>query len=77
MELNLQPPKRKISYRTANAAATVLEFIYTLIPTHPEPPLTRIHGQHDGAQHHAGYFRRKKGTWLSARFRWMKAWRNL
>jgi nucleoside-diphosphate-sugar epimerase len=41
-ELNLQPPKRKISYSTANAAATVLEFIYTLIPTHPEPPLTRI-----------------------------------
>jgi nucleoside-diphosphate-sugar epimerase len=41
-ELNLQPPKRKISYRTANAAATVLELIYTLIPTHPEPPLTRV-----------------------------------
>jgi nucleoside-diphosphate-sugar epimerase len=41
-ELNLQPPKRKISYRTANAAATVLELIYALIPTHPEPPLTRI-----------------------------------
>jgi nucleoside-diphosphate-sugar epimerase len=41
-ELNLQPPQRKISYRAANAAATVLELIYTLIPTHPEPPLTRI-----------------------------------
>lgn len=41
-ELNLQTPKRKISYRTANAAATALEFIYTLIPTHPEPPLTRM-----------------------------------
>ncbi len=41
-ELNLPYPKRKISYRTANAAASVLEFIYTLIPTHPEPPLTRI-----------------------------------
>jgi nucleoside-diphosphate-sugar epimerase len=41
-ELNMQPPKRKISYRTANAAASILEVIYTLIPTHPEPPLTRI-----------------------------------
>lgn len=41
-ELDLPAPKRKISYRTANAAASVLEFIYTLIPTHPEPPLTRI-----------------------------------
>ncbi len=41
-ELNLPHPKRKISYRTANAAASVLEFIYTLIPTHPEPPLTRM-----------------------------------
>ena len=41
-ELNLPSPKRKISYRTANVAASVLEFIYTLIPTHPEPPLTRI-----------------------------------
>jgi nucleoside-diphosphate-sugar epimerase len=41
-ELNLPYPKRKISYRTANAAATALEFIYTLIPIHPEPPLTRM-----------------------------------
>ena len=41
-ELNLQTPKRKISYQTANTAATVLEFICTLIPTHPEPPLTRM-----------------------------------
>ncbi len=41
-ELNLQPPKRKVSYSTANAAASALELIYTLIPTHPEPPLTRI-----------------------------------
>ena len=41
-ELNLPTPKRKISYQTANAAASVLEFIYTLIPTQPEPPLTRI-----------------------------------
>jgi nucleoside-diphosphate-sugar epimerase len=42
MELNLPIPKRKISFRTANAVASVLEFIYTLIPTHPEPPLTRV-----------------------------------
>ncbi len=42
IELNLQPPKRKISYRTAFAVASVLEFLYTIIPTHPEPPLTRV-----------------------------------
>jgi nucleoside-diphosphate-sugar epimerase len=41
-ELGLPTPKRKISYPTANAAANVLEFICTLIPTHPEPPLTRM-----------------------------------
>jgi nucleoside-diphosphate-sugar epimerase len=41
-ELNLQPPRRKISYSTANAAATILELIYILVPTHPEPPLTRV-----------------------------------
>ena len=41
-ELNLPSPKRKISYPTAHTVASVLEFIYTLIPTHPEPPLTRI-----------------------------------
>jgi len=41
-ELNLPYPKRKISCQTANMAASVLEMIYTLIPTHPEPPLTRV-----------------------------------
>ena len=41
-ELNLPHPTRKISYKTANAAATVLEAICTIIPTHPEPPLTRV-----------------------------------
>jgi nucleoside-diphosphate-sugar epimerase len=41
-ELNLPLPKRKISYPVANAAATMLEWIYSLVPTHPEPPLTRI-----------------------------------
>jgi nucleoside-diphosphate-sugar epimerase len=41
-ELGLQAPKRNISYKTAYAAASMLESIYTLIPTHPEPPLTRV-----------------------------------
>lgn len=41
-ELNLPKPKRKISYHVANAVATTLELLYGLIPTHPEPPLTRI-----------------------------------
>ncbi len=41
-ELDLPYPTRKISQRTANMAATALEAIYTFIPTHPEPPLTRI-----------------------------------
>lgn len=41
-ELNLPHPARKISYKTANAAATVLELLYSLIPFSPEPPLTRI-----------------------------------
>ena len=41
-ELNLPTPKRKISYRTANATASIFELICTLIPTHPEPPLTRM-----------------------------------
>jgi len=42
MELDLPAPKRKISYPIANAVASVLELIYTLVPTHPEPPLTRV-----------------------------------
>jgi nucleoside-diphosphate-sugar epimerase len=41
-ELNLPHPKRKIPYKTANAAATAIEFIYSLIPYSPEPPLTRL-----------------------------------
>lgn len=41
-ELNLPEPKRKISYPVANAVGTALELLYGLIPTHPEPPLTRI-----------------------------------
>jgi nucleoside-diphosphate-sugar epimerase len=41
-ELNLPSPKRRVSYRIANAVANMLELIYTIIPTHPEPPLTRM-----------------------------------
>lgn len=41
-ELNLPHPKRKISFQTAKTVATILERIYTLIPTQPEPPLTRV-----------------------------------
>lgn len=41
-ELNLPRPTRKISYKTANVVATVIEFIYSLIPYSPEPPLTRL-----------------------------------
>ena len=41
-ELGYAHPKRKISYKTDNAAAGVLEFIYSLIPYSPEPPLTRL-----------------------------------
>jgi len=41
-ELDLPYPKRKISYRTANTVASMLELIYMIIPTHPEPPLTRM-----------------------------------
>ncbi len=41
-ELNYSHPKRKIPHKTANAAASVLEFIYSLIPFSPEPPLTRV-----------------------------------
>jgi nucleoside-diphosphate-sugar epimerase len=41
-ELELPYPKRKISKRTAYIAASLLEAACTLIPTHPEPPLTRV-----------------------------------
>ncbi len=41
-ELNLPHPKRKISYKTADTAAGMLEFFYSLIPYGPEPPLTRV-----------------------------------
>lgn len=41
-ELGYKHPTRKISYKTAHAAASVLECIYALIPYSPEPPLTRL-----------------------------------
>jgi nucleoside-diphosphate-sugar epimerase len=41
-ELDLPHPKRKISHPVANGVATALELLYGLIPSHPEPPLTRI-----------------------------------
>ena len=41
-ELELPLPQRKVSYRSADMAARVLELIYTFLPTHPEPPLTRV-----------------------------------
>jgi nucleoside-diphosphate-sugar epimerase len=41
-ELKLPRPTRKVSYKTADAAATAIEFFYSLIPYSPEPPLTRL-----------------------------------
>ena len=41
-ELQLPHPARRISRQTALVAASVLEAVYTMLPTHPEPPLTRV-----------------------------------
>ena len=41
-ELGFQHPKFRISYSVAQGLAAVLEAAFTLIPTHPEPPLTRM-----------------------------------
>jgi nucleoside-diphosphate-sugar epimerase len=41
-ELGYAHPQRKITYKTANAAASALELIYSLMPYSPEPPLTRV-----------------------------------
>lgn len=41
-ELGYPHPSRKVSYKTANTVASALEFIYSLIPYSPEPPLTRL-----------------------------------
>lgn len=41
-ELDMPHPKRKVPQRVVHAAGGFLEFLFTLIPTHPEPPLTRL-----------------------------------
>ena len=41
-ELDMPHPKRKVSQRIVHMAGGLLEFLFTLIPTHPEPPLTRL-----------------------------------
>lgn len=41
-ELGFRHPKIKISSPVAHGLAAALEAAYTLIPTHPEPPLTRM-----------------------------------
>ncbi len=41
-KLGYPHPSRKVSYKTANTAASALEFLYSLIPYSPEPPLTRV-----------------------------------
>jgi len=41
-DLGYPHPARKIPHKAAHAAAGALEFIYSLIPFSPEPPLTRL-----------------------------------
>ncbi len=41
-ELDYPSPKIKISSSVAYALAAILEAIFTITPTHPEPPLTRM-----------------------------------
>lgn len=41
-DLNIAPPKRKLSQPLAYAAASILETIALLRPGQPEPPLTRL-----------------------------------
>ena len=41
-ELHYPRPRRKIPYRAADAVAGTLEFVYSLVPFSPEPPLTRL-----------------------------------
>jgi len=40
-ELDLEYPRRKISYKVADSVAGMLEGMYGLLPSRPEPPLTR------------------------------------
>ncbi len=39
--LGYTSPQKHISYRAAEGLARILEFVYTLLPNRPEPPLTR------------------------------------
>ncbi len=41
LELNLEYPRRKIPYKVADSIAIMLEAIYRVLPSQPEPPLTR------------------------------------
>jgi nucleoside-diphosphate-sugar epimerase len=41
-ELGLPLPTRTVSYRVADAAATVVELLYRMIPNQLEPPITRL-----------------------------------
>ncbi len=41
-ELRYPRPRRRIPYRAADAVAGMLEFVYSLVPFSPEPPLTRL-----------------------------------
>lgn len=41
-ELHYPRPRRKIPYRAADVVAGALEFVYSLVPFSPEPPLTRL-----------------------------------
>ena len=45
-------PKKKISLKTANVAASVLEFIYKTLPLSGEPRLTRFLAQQLATSHH-------------------------
>ena len=40
--LDLPPPGRRISYRTARTAALVAELLWTVLPLRGEPPVTRF-----------------------------------
>lgn len=40
--LDLPSPGRRISYRTAHSAAFIAELLWTVLPLHGEPPVTRF-----------------------------------
>ncbi len=41
IELELPSPRKKISYKTADALARIFELLFRVLPGMPEPPLTR------------------------------------